>query len=250
MIKYDLNIDENGVPTLSYYRERILKREKNYLWKSPIHEVIELVGKIDYQDISITHKKEKSHDPKRNLRIFESMIEKGIKFDQRQIFYYARELYYNEEYEKAEKYFNKFLNNEKGFVENKISACIDLYQLYMKINKEKKAIQSLFNSFKYDIPRAEVCCNIANYFFMKNKYNIAIYWYEEASNKTFDASKGGFYIKDCYDFIPYMGLCVNYFKLGDLKKSNKYNELAGKIKPNDEAYLNNVKYFKSVGIIV
>lgn len=249
MLKYDLNLDENGIPALSYFRERILKREKNYTWKSPIHEVIELVGKIDYQDISITHKKEKTHDPKRNMKIFNSMIEKGLKFDQRQTFYYARELYYNKEYEKAEKYFHEFLNNEKGFVENKISACLDLFYLYTAINEQEKAIESLFNSFKYDEPRAEICCNIANYFFNKGKYNIAIYWYKEATTKQFNISKGGFYIKDCYDFIPYLGLCVCYYKMGDLTKAEEYNNLAGKIKPNDEAYINNVKYFESIGVL-
>ena len=74
MLKYDLNLDTNGIPALSYYRERLLKREKNYIWKSPIHEVIELKGNILKKDISITHKKEKLYEPKRNLKIFEKMI--------------------------------------------------------------------------------------------------------------------------------------------------------------------------------
>ena len=81
MLKYDLNLDENGVPALSYYRERILKRKNDYKWKSPIHEVIELKGKLLYEDISITHQKEKHHDPKRNLRIFETMKKKLVVID-------------------------------------------------------------------------------------------------------------------------------------------------------------------------
>lgn len=247
MLKYDLNLDSNGTPALSYYRERILKREKNYQWKSPIHEVIELKGNILRKEISITHKKEKSHDPKRNLKIFEKMIENGISLDPRQTFYYARELYYNEDYEKSLKYFNTFLNDENGWIENKISACLDLYYLYIKINDENNALNSLFRSFKFDIPRAEICCNIANYFVKKNNFNVAIYWYKEASTKIFDLSKGGFYIKDYYDYVPYIGLCVCYDKLGEYEIANYYNELAGKIKPNDKAYIHNFKYFKSLG---
>ena len=247
MLKYDLNLDTNGIPALSYYRERLLKREKNYTWKSPIHEVIELKGNILKEDISITHKKEKSHDARRNLKIFEKMIENNIKFDSRQTFYYARELYYNEDYEKAIFHFNNFLNDKNGWIENKISACLDLYNLYIKINDENNAIDSLFRSFYYDIPRAEICCNIANYFLYKNNFEVAIYWYKEASIKIFDVSKGGFYIKDCYDFIPYLGLCVCYDKLGEHEIANYYNELAGKIKPEDKAYINNFKYFKELG---
>ena len=30
-----------------------------------------------------------------------------------------------------------------------------------------------------------------------------------------------------------MQLCVCYFRIGDIENSKKYNELAGKIKPND-----------------
>lgn len=248
MFKYNLNLDENGVPALSYNRERLLKRDKKYIWKSPIHEAIELTGKIEYMDIAVTHKKEANNNPKRNLNIFENMLKKGIKLDARQTFYYARELYYNEEYEKAEKYFLEFMQDEKGFVENKISACLDMYQLYLKLSKEEKAIQSLFKSFLYDTPRAEVCCNIAAFLFNKEKYEAAIYWYNQAGQKTFNVNSAGFYIKDCYDYIPYIGLCVCYFKLGDLVNSNKYNELAGKIKPNDTTYINNAKYFKNLGI--
>ena len=37
MMKYNVGFDENGNVNFSYYRERLLKREKNYLWKSPIH---------------------------------------------------------------------------------------------------------------------------------------------------------------------------------------------------------------------
>lgn len=247
MLKYDLNLDSNGTPALSYYRERILKREKGYKWKSPIHEVIELKGNILKKDISITHKKEKIHDPKRNLKIFENMIKNNIELDPRQTFYYARELYYNEEYDKSIQYFTNFLNNENGWIENKISACLDLYHLYIKLNDENTALEYLFKSFRFDTPRAEICCNIANYFLNKNNFNVAIFWYKEASIKIYDPSKGGFYIKDCYDFLPYIGLCICYDRLGEHDIANYYNDLAGKIKPENPAYINNYKYFKSLG---
>lgn len=247
MFKYDLNIDKYGVPGLSYYRERLLKRKNNYTWKSPIHEVIELKGNILKEDISVTHKKEKVHDPKRNLKIFEKMINKNVSLDPRQKFYYARELYYNAEYDKAIDYFNRFLDDDSGWIENKISACLDLYNLYTIINNQDKALYSLFRSFKFDIPRAEICCNIANYFLNIQNYNVAIFWYKEASIKIFDVSKGGFYIKDCYNFIPYIGLCICYDKLGYHEIANYYNELAGKIKPDDKSYIHNFRYFKSLG---
>ena len=79
------------------------------------------------------------------------MLKNNIKLDPRQTFYYARELYYNEEYDKSLIYFNKFLNDDKGWVENKISACLDLYYLHLKLNDENNALLSLFKSFKYHV---------------------------------------------------------------------------------------------------
>src|SRR5574344_1478813 len=128
MLKYNLNLDSNGIPALSYYRERIIKN-KMFKWISPIHEVIVPSGNIKYEDIAITHKKIKQSDSKRNLKIFESMIKKNIKFDARQTFYYARELYYNNDYEKSIYYFNIFLKKDDAWIENKISACIDLFYI-------------------------------------------------------------------------------------------------------------------------
>ena len=247
MLKYDLNVDSSGVPALSYYRERILKRKNNYVWKSPIHEAIELTGNILKEDISITHKKEKKYDSKRNLKIFNKMIRNNIKFDSRQTFYYARELYYNKEYTKSIHYFNKFLKDENAWIENKISACLDLYSIYMITNNQEKALSSLLKSFEYDIPRAEICCNLGLFFLNNNDYHTAIYWYKEASTRIYDLSKGGFYIKDCYNFIPYIGLCICYDKLKKYEIADYYNELAGKIKPKDKSYIQNYRYFKILG---
>ena len=51
---------------------------------------------------------------------------------------------------------------------------------------------------------------------------------------------------DSYDYIPYMQLCVCYHKLNDLQKSMEYNNLAGKLKPDDPSYLYNKAFFDSL----
>ncbi len=246
MFKYNTGFDENGNVNFSYYRERLLKREKNYIWKSPIHEVIELHGKILYTDIAITHRKEKNEYSNRNLLIFEKMIKEGTTLDARQQFYYARELYYNKKYKKSIKNFNIFLNDKEGWIENKINACIDLSNCYFELNDLENGFISLTRSFLYDKPRAEVCCKIGEFFMLNKQYLKAIFWYKTASDCLLDLSRGGFYNIDCYNFIPYIELCVCYYKIGDLENSKKYNELAGKIKPTNSIYLSNKAFFESL----
>lgn len=243
MLKYNLNLDENGIPALSYYRERIMKRSKNFKWISPIHEVIPRDGKVIREDIAITHKKLHPSDPKRNITIFEKMKENGITFDARQTFYYARELMYAKRYDESIKVYDNLFNDPNAWVENKISACLDLYSMYLDLENESMALASLFKSFEYGVPRAEVCCNLGQYFISKKNYNLAIYWLEQALDKEYDISSGGFFSKDYYDFIPYIELCVCYYNLGNIPLAIEYNEKAGSIKPNNKNYLNNKVFF-------
>lgn len=246
MLKYNTGFDENGNVNFSYYRERILKREKNYTWISPVHEVIVPTGNVIYKDIAITHKKNHVLHSRRNLSIFENMIRNGISFDARQKFYYARELYYNEKYTDAIKAFDTFFLDPLSWIENKINACLDLSNCYLKLEDKENALFSLTKSFVYSTPRAEICCNMAKIFQNNKKYKEAIYWYTLATTLTPDFSSGGFYNLDSYNFIPYIELCVCYYAINDVENSIKYNELAGKFKPNSPIYLNNKDFFKKL----
>ena len=139
-----------------------------------------------------------------------------------------------------------FLNNPDGWIENKINACVDLSKCYKSINKESQQLESLLKSFTFDTPRAEVCCEIGEYYIDKEEYTKAIFWYELARSIPIDTTKGGFYLIDCYGYIPNIQLCVCYDKLGNYEKANYYNEESGKIKPNNQAYLYNKKYFDKI----
>ncbi len=243
MMKYDIAFDENNNPTFSNYRERIFKRSMNYLWVGEIHEVIPQYGKVIYSDIAISHRKIHPNEPERNLKIFNKMLLEGKTLDPRQKYYYGRELFYNGKYEKAIMQFNEFLQEEKGWIENNISACQDLAYCYYQTQNERDAITSLFRSFIYDVPRAEICCDIGKHFLDRKEYHKAIYWYEAASSKRVDEKSCGFILLDSYGYKPYMQLCLCYDRLGNYEKAVEYNEKAGKLKPNDKSYLYNKNYF-------
>lgn len=245
MMKYDIAFDSNGNTTFSYYRERLFKRIKNYKWEGPIHEVISPSGNVIYSDFSVSHKKIHRNDPKRNLRIFEKIIKEGTVLDPRQQFYYARELYYNGRYKEAIDRFNEFLDSDRGWIENCINACKDMSDCYRLLGDDKGVLNSLLKSLEYDEPRAEICCELGKYFFYKEKFKIAIFWYEIASTREVANTSGGFIEIDCYGYIPYIQLCVCHDKLGDYKKASYYNEKAGELKPDDNSVEYNRNYFNN-----
>ena len=246
MFKYNVAFDKNNQPTFTYYRERIIRNSEKYKWESPIHEVISLTGNIVYQDISVEHKKLKPSPPGRNLKIFQKMIENGIKLDARQQFYYGRELFYNQQEDAAISILEDFLTRSDGWDENKIDACKLLGSLYFQKNKTENALNFLFHSFQYAPPRSNICCDIGKLFLENKNYSNAIFWYELAASQNQNLISNAFIEPDTFNYIPYMQLCLIYYRLGDFVKANMYNEMAGKYKPDDPSYLYNKNLFSNL----
>ncbi|MDR1917540.1 MAG: glycosyltransferase [Christensenellaceae bacterium] len=244
-MKYDIWFDELGKPTFSYYRERIVRRGVNPVWVEPVHEVIIATGRISYSDISVEHRKIKQNPGGRNLKIMERVLAGGGVLSPRLTYYYARELMWNNRTNEAIATFEKFLVMPGAWSENKIGASFDLANCYIKFNNSERALQILINSFAFDRPRAEICCKIGEIFFTRRQYETAKYWYLVALKMKIPKNNFGFVQVDYYNFVPAMQLAVIYDKMGRHKTANKYNEIAGKYKPNDPSYLYNKKYFSS-----
>ena len=123
MMKYLTGFDQNGHVTFSYYRERLIKSRRGFLWEGRVHEAVTPRGNILYSPVEIEHRKLAAGDSDRNLRIYETMIGEGETLCPRHQFYYGRELYYYQRYEEAVKVFEHFLEEPDGWVENRIDAC-------------------------------------------------------------------------------------------------------------------------------
>lgn len=246
MMKYNTAFDTLGNPTFTYYRERLVRRKDNFKWNGFVHEVISPKGKIEYSEIAITHKKIKQSDANRNLNIYRMKLKEGAIFSPREIYYYARELYYHKFYDEAIAEFKRFLNTGKGWVEDNIAACQLISYCFHHIGNSRERLEWLLHTLCYDVPRAEVCCDIGKYFYEIKSYYQAIYWYSVAISCKRDDTTGSFVMPDCYDYIPYIQLCICYDAIKEYKMANMYNELAGKCKPNDKAYLQNKQYFNRI----
>ncbi len=246
MMKYNTSFDEAGKPSFSYFRERWIRNSPQYRWIGAVHEVIPPGGSIIYSDIAICHKKMNAGDPDRNLKIYQKLLADGKVLEPRQQYYYGRELYYHRQYEEAVSVLEQFLLLEEGWIENKIEACSVCARCYDQLGKEQCALAALLRSMSYDLPRAELCCEIGKHFLERGNFQNAIYWYETALNAPKKEYAGGFTLPDCYDYIPLLQLCVCYDKLGDRQKAKEYNEKAGACKPYSQAYLYNKRYFENL----
>lgn len=243
MLPYHTAFDTEEKPIFTYYRERILKRSRNFFWSGAVHEAITPSGEIIYAEPAILHKKLVINDPDRNLRIFEKQLEHHKILTAREKFYYAQELFYHQQYEKAMKFYIEFLSQPDGWVEDKIAACRQLASCCLESGETESALQALFQSFLYDHPRAEVCCEIGKIKLEQKHYEDAAFWYESALRIPFHLENSGFSKPDCHDYIPYIQLCVCYDRMGNIPLAKSYNDKAGRIKPGDASYLYNQNYF-------
>lgn len=243
MMRYNTGFDADGYVTFAYYRERIIRNGAGMRWHGAVHEYIETHGRVIYDDCAITHKKLRVNDEQRNLRIFEGLLAKGEKLDAREQFYYARELYYHQRYREAIQAFADFLAAEDGWLENKIDACRHIAYCRYAMGEAEAALDSLLHSFAYDVPRAEVCCEVAGHFFERENWERAAYWYLRALDCERRDEANGFVSPDAYGYTPCIQLCVCYSRLGRQAEAAAYNERAAQFKPESAAVAHNRAYF-------
>ena len=236
-------------PTYVYNRERIFRRSKNYRFIGAVHEAVVPCGKILYSDAVIYHKKVKENEPMRNLRIYQSVIASGVKLDDRQKFYYGRELLFNKMYREAAAVLEDFIRGG-GWSVNKTEACLNLYQAYKELGEENRAYASLLRGFPIAAPNSQACCILGEMFLNRGEYTSAIFWYKAALKAPDEEKAGGFVNRDYCAFVPFIQLCVIYNKMGHHQTACAYNEAAGTIKPRNPSYLSNKRYFESIGIKV
>ncbi|MDR1669109.1 MAG: glycosyltransferase [Oscillospiraceae bacterium] len=235
-MRYITHFDENGNPVHYSTRERLIRREKGYVWLGPVHECIPLIGKVIHCDVELHHKKIEVHQDQqgRNLRIYEALEKSGKPFDPRSLYYYARELRDHGMWIKAAYYFEKFLDGNQGWAEDNIAACFSLAGLYKALGDYKKIVPILLRSFEYAPPRAEICCEIGYYYKNAKDFAAALDWFKIAASLE-QPKTNGFVLVDYYGYIPNIEGCVCSFELGDYHQSYRLNEAAARYKPDSPA---------------
>lgn len=244
---YHIAFDEYDNPTFSFRRNRLVKREKNFIWKGAVHEYLDVGGCMISSDIAITHRKKdkkmSTGQGDRNLKIYEKRLANGEIFSPRDLFYYANELKDHGQFEKAIQFYNKFLEIDKGWVEDNIRACINMGICHRNLGNSEKEIEALVKSIMYDVPRPEVSCRMGDLYKERKLYDKAILWYQLAVQVNVESIQG--FRQESYStWYPYLQLCVCHWQNGDKELSIEYNKKAKEYRPNDPVILRNEEFFQ------
>lgn len=238
MFKYKVFSNNDYSGNLEFFRERLLKRSRKFFFEGAVHEAVSLNGSIVYQDVTIEHRKKKAPVPERNLKIYRLLEKNGEKFAPRDIYYYARELYYNGYFDEAKKRFEEFLNSG-GSDYDKDEGYILLCDCLLKQKNTDLAEDVIFTALKKFPPYPEIFCKAGEVFFTKGEYKKAAAYYRAA--ETAEQKDYGFIREDYKDFIPCLMLTVIYFKLERYDLAKNYHQKCKRLRPNHPSVIFNDK---------
>ncbi|MGN1077512.1 MAG: glycosyltransferase [Candidatus Gallimonas sp.] len=246
MCPYDVAFDEQGAPTCTFFRERIVKRDVGYLWEGRVHECIAPRGKVIRSDFRVFHLGSEKERGPRNLHIYQRWAKEET-LSPRDLFYYGRELYYNRLYTEAIAVLEEMLCG-KGWYVNKIEACKILSFCHAEQKKTDAALQDLFRSFLYGEPRASVLCAIADLYKAQKRYPEAAFFYQSALSCRDHSDEGDFEEPRCRDLIPLLGLVCTYYAAGDKTRALQAHKKTEETFPSHPSVRFNREFFKKAGL--
>lgn len=235
---YYIAFDPLGKPTAVVKRNRLVKRSRQFQWRDPVHEHLEVEGNIMLSDIAVSHGRVHT-DSGRNLRIYEAHLAKGGTLSKRQLLHYAMELSASAYYDKAIEIYETIIHDPVSYFEEKLDACDRMAHCYHELGQKEQELQSLLKTFNYDVPRADYVCRIAYYFQELNDYEKAVHWYELALKLEMPGNRLYGVNQAAWTWFPHLQLTYCYGKLGQLEQAYEHNERALSYAPDDPDILYN-----------
>ncbi|MED1726204.1 glycosyltransferase family 2 protein [Brevibacillus parabrevis] len=241
---YHLAFDDRGQPVKFLRRNRLVKRQRQFVWHGAVHEYLEVGGEIYHSDIAVTHRKEKAYTD-RNLQIYLRRQERNESFSPRDQYYFANELYDHGRYQEAAEQYQAFLDGGQGWVEDQIMACYKQAECYANLQQPEKQIQSLVRTLAFDAPRAEFCCKVGAYFLEKKDIHKAIYWFRQATLLERPPNMMGMTDEPAWSWLPHLQLCYCYDQIGEYGRAKIHHEMSKLHHPTHPSVLHNERYFAS-----
>ncbi|QTD43524.1 glycosyltransferase family 2 protein [Sporosarcina sp. Te-1] len=237
---YHLTTDQSGNVSYSLRRNRIVRKDAGFQWFGKVHEYLEVRGAGLDSHVAITHRSEKPPSS-RNLQIYLGMQAKQEPFTLRDTLYFANELMYNDWKKEAITQFEKFLSSGDGWTEDKITACLHVANCYKGVD-EPKRLSYLFKTFQYDLPRAEACNEIGQFFIEHGELEQAVFWLELIYTLQ-QPETMGIVNQSTWTWIPCIQLTFCYDSLGQFDKAYQQHKKAKKLVPTHPSVLFNDVYF-------
>ncbi len=202
------------------YRPKLFRRNRNFVWTEPIHEMIRLEPVVYDSDIVITHLQEESHS-KRDLECFARHCSAGLRLSKRLHGFYARELLLagdGEDFARARSFFEQSAADGGRSAGELMEACC-IAARAARLAKDTVSFLKYTAKVLAEEANSEICCELGHFYEDAGDLEEAAVWYYNAVYETQPILKLQAGARE-----PLEGLVRCYLRLGNEEQAESYRK--------------------------
>lgn len=236
------NDSEETTPGLQYGGDKIHSRF-GYRWKHPVHEVLtadRIEEKQTWTDLEIHHHPDHSKSRGQYMPLLEVAVNEDP-FDDRNTFYYARELFYHFRFEEAKKEFIRHLSLPRATWKPERAASM---RFIAKCSEGSEREQWFKKAAEESPNRREPLVELSLYYYQNQMWEESL----EYANKALAITEKPLeYL--CEDFAwnetPHDLAAVASYALGKFEDAFNHGVEAVKLNPSDQRLRSNLSYYSN-----
>lgn len=230
------------VPDLQYGGDKIHARN-GYRWKHPVHEVLTPYGIPEIQDwvgLQIHHHPDNTKSRSQYLPLLSQAVAEDP-YDDRNAFYYARELFFNRFMQDAAREFKRHLDLPTAKWPPERAASMR----YLAQCEPNNAIAWLEKAIQESPDRREAYVELAKHFYYRQNWLDCLGSCKAAVAIT---EKPLEYLVEefAWGSLPHDLLAISAFHLGEFELALEHGQRALELNPNDQRLADNVKEYRAV----
>ena len=236
--KYVWSWKEDGSEGLTYHGDKIHSRQ-NYVWKHPVHEVLRCTS-VEVQDVcgvEIHHHPDSSKPRSQYLPLLKLSVEEEPD-DDRNAYYYARELYYYGEYEEAAKQFKRHLALPSALWRPERSRNMR----YLAEIESGERESWLLRAAGECPERREPWVDLAKYYYEQSRWQGCL-WASERALEVKVKPLEYLCEERAWDYHPYDYAAIASFRLGLFDKALDYGGKALELSPDNQRLIDNMDWY-------
>jgi glycosyltransferase involved in cell wall biosynthesis len=240
--QYTWNWNEDGTPGLTYGGDKIHTRI-GYRWKHPVHEVAVSYGGFEevqgWVGLEIHHHADNTKPRSQYFPLLRMAVDEDP-HDDRNAFYYARELYFHNMYEEATKEFKRHLDLPRAQWPPERAASM---RYLGKMNPDEA--EYWFKRAVEQAPgRREPLVDLAKHYYKAEDWENC---YKYALEALDIAEKPLEYLCEAESWgeAPYDYAAISAYRLGKPGEALVYGTKAVELAPNEQRLRNNLEYYKT-----
>ena len=236
---YTWNWNEDGSPGLQYGGDKIHSR-KGYRWKHPVHETLFPYGieeKQEWAEFEIHHHADDSKPRSQYYPLLELAV-KEDPYNDRNCFYYARELFFHNEIEKAVAEFKRHLSlPSAGWSPERAQS-----MRYLAKCEADKREDWLLKAIKESPGRREALVDLSLHYYSIQEWKNSLLYVNQALDI---AEKPLDYLceADAWGWLPYDLKAISEYNLGNIEAALDAGLIACSM-TSDERLASNLAFYK------